>query len=91
MAMSLDQRWSLRLANKWPTVDAERRGYTTKWDYLDEDERRAANAQSCTNSEGKYLRCGGCGTPHHTEGDFARHYRLVDIRWLNLGNCPTGG
>lgn len=33
-------------------------------------------------------RCTGCGLMLHTEGDFARHFTLIDRVHLNLGNCP---
>lgn len=32
--------------------------------------------------------CGGCDVHLATEGDFARHFIVLDLRYLNLGGCP---
>ena len=35
------------------------------------------------------MRCGTCGKELPTEADFAKHYTVPDIRFRNLGHCPT--
>ena len=35
------------------------------------------------------LNCSGCGEYLETEGDFARHFYIPDIQYLNLGRCPV--
>lgn len=34
-------------------------------------------------------RCAGCGTLLDTEADFAAHFVVDDLRYLNLGACPV--
>jgi hypothetical protein len=34
------------------------------------------------------LHCSDCGLLLETEADFANHFILLDIRYLNLGDCP---
>lgn len=33
--------------------------------------------------------CTGCGTVLVTEADFAKHFTVPDLRFLNLGDCPN--
>lgn len=54
----------------------------TKWDLIDDDARTALDNTSCN------VHCSGCDKLLATEGDFARHFRLLDVRYLNLGSCP---
>jgi hypothetical protein len=35
------------------------------------------------------LRCSGCDTFLATEADFAKHFRIPDRRYKNLGECPN--
>lgn len=57
---------------------------TTKWDLLDGVERADADATPSGVADG----CSGCGADVSTEGRFARHFILVDLRFWNLGECP---
>lgn len=35
------------------------------------------------------LTCSGCGEYLETEGDFGRHFMVINRQHLNLGNCPV--
>lgn len=73
---------------------------TTKWDVLTE---RAAKLRKEADELNAYLasldqtpftangtgKCSACGTHLETEGDFARHFEVPDLRYLNLGDCPV--
>jgi hypothetical protein len=58
----------------------------TKWDFLSEDERVRFEKTPFTN--GNDGRCSVCGEVIKTEADFAKHFEISDIRYLNLGYCP---
>ncbi len=62
----------------------------TKWDLLGDDDREAYDGMPLTDSEGGVLRCSGCDELLPTEGAFARHFVLPDLRYWNLGRCPQG-
>jgi hypothetical protein len=57
-------------------------GRPVKWDYLS-----PAQMQALANTPWGPP-CIICGQPLPTEADFAKHFVLTDIRFLNLGNCP---
>jgi hypothetical protein len=58
----------------------------TKWDLITAAERRALDATPFSDgTQG----CSGCHTPPPTAGDVARHYLVPDLRYKNLGECPT--
>ena len=57
----------------------------TKLDFLSADERLILAA---TLFEDGKQSCSQCRTPLPTEYDFAKHYILSDVRYLNLGDCP---
>lgn len=68
----------------------------TKWDVLVSRRDELAAQLEAANRELRGLeitRCGltcsGCGTYLETEADFAKHFVIPDIRYLNLGNCPN--
>jgi hypothetical protein len=55
----------------------------TKWDYLNQDDRRALQNTPCE------CRCTGCEQLLVTEADFAAHFTLINPGvHLNLGECP---
>jgi hypothetical protein len=56
--------------------------YLTKWDYLNEDKRKGLEETPCN------LKCAGCEINLQTEADFAKHFVVLDSRYLNLGECP---
>lgn len=58
----------------------------TKWDFLTDAERKELDAAPFKDGDGS---CGRCGEALPTEGHFARHYVIPDLRYLNLGCCPT--
>lgn len=72
-------------------------GKPTKWDFMS-----PAQMQSLANTpfvqsdwdpetgETSYRpgRCSGCGHPLPNEAEFAKHFVVDDIRYLNLGHCP---
>ena len=49
-------------------------------------ERRALDATPFSDGA---TSCSVCHTPLPTEGDVARHYLVPDLRYKNLGECPT--
>ena len=49
-------------------------------------ERRALDATPFSDGT---KGCAVCHTPLPTEGDVARHYLVPDLRYKNLGECPT--
>jgi hypothetical protein len=55
---------------------------TTKWDLITE----AYHGKLVETSFGHP--CSGCGEMLHTEADFARHFIVPDVRYVNLGFCP---
>ena len=57
----------------------------TKWDCVDDATRTRLNAERCD------IRCAGCNELLTTEGDFARHFLVPDVRYMNLGYCPNKG
>jgi len=61
----------------------EHPGPVTKWDALNEREREEMRQQRYGD------KCSGCQTWLETEADFAKHYVLDDMRYLNLGHCPS--
>lgn len=65
----------------------------TKWDIIGDRERGELDRTPFQMSQGDEQvpgRCGTCGADTSTEGMFARHYVLDDIRFKNLGHCPNG-
>ena len=58
----------------------------TKWDLITAAERRALDATPFSDGT---KGCSVCHTPLPTEGDVARHYLVPDLRYKNLGECPT--
>lgn len=62
-------------------------GPVTRWDFLTDAERAGLAATPFTaNGTGV---CSKCGTALATEADFAQHFVVPDVRYLNLGQCPT--
>ena len=68
----------------------------TKWDVLTarlaEAEAKASQLRrelAGLDATDCGLRCSGCGEVLATEGDFARHFVVADVRFLNLGECPA--
>lgn len=61
----------------------------TKWDLLGDEDRLAVEdaPMSPDNTE---VHC-ACGVDVSTEGRFLRHYVLPDLRYWNLGECPSSG
>lgn len=59
------------------------RKWATKWDLSSTRDRVALDATRFGAP------CSGCGLGLATEGDFARHFVLGDVRFLNLGWCPV--
>lgn len=57
---------------------------TTKWDLM-----TPAQRESVDNAPSGCPVCLTCGADISTEGLFARHYVLPDLRFWNLGHCPT--
>lgn len=55
----------------------------TKWDLLSDEERVWATKTSFGQD------CTSCGLVLETEADFARHFIVPDLRYFNLGTCPT--
>jgi hypothetical protein len=55
----------------------------TKWDFLSDNERKDLELTPFNGS------CSQCGIQLETEADFAKHYIISDIRYFNLGDCPT--
>jgi hypothetical protein len=67
----------------------------TKWDVLverrNEAQKKADQLQKDLEGLRKTycgLNCAGCGKFLATEMDFAQHFTIPDIRYLNLGRCP---
>jgi hypothetical protein len=72
----------------------------TKWDIL---QSRLAVLEAEVRDRQEYLagldrtpftangtgRCSSCGEQLPTEGDFARHFIVLDERFINLGECPN--
>jgi hypothetical protein len=63
-------------------------GRPVKWDFLTEWEMEELADTPFLNSEREPGSCSCCGTPLPTEADFAKHFVLNDLRFLNLGECP---
>jgi hypothetical protein len=62
-------------------------GTFTKWDFMSATERAELEATPYTaNGIGA---CSKCGKELETEADFAKHYVISDLRYLNLGYCPN--
>lgn len=61
----------------------------TKWDLLSDYERKIYSETPFT-ANGTGL-CSTCGEKLNTEADFAKHYIITDIRYLNLGYCSKKG
>lgn len=57
---------------------------TTKWDLMTPEQRAGLDGQDSGVTGG----CSGCGADVSTEGRFARHFVLPDLRYWNLGDCP---
>jgi hypothetical protein len=57
----------------------------TKWDLISEETREALEGAVCN------LSCPGCGVLLVTEAEFAKHFRLYNPAYLNLGYCPVKG
>ncbi len=57
----------------------------TKWDLLSADEKKSyENIPFTANGTGE---CSQCKEPLDTEADFAKHFFISDLRYLNLGDC----
>lgn len=64
----------------------------TKWDVIGDRERGQLDRTSFLMWDGDVRVpgvCSTCGTDIGTEGEFARHFVLDDIRHKNLGRCPS--
>ena len=67
----------------------------TKWDVLVEREsiafdnwQRAKREIDSLIKTALDLKCAGCGVQLNSEAEFAKHFRIPDERYLNLGECP---
>lgn len=67
----------------------------TKWEILEARRDELAKQLDKANRELQgltdtpcQLHCAGCGVYLATEEDFARHFLIPDVRYLNLGRCP---
>lgn len=60
------------------------KSYVTKWDVLSDSERSELAGVPFGRP------CSRCGTHLETEADFAQHFAVPDLRYINLGNCPKG-
>jgi hypothetical protein len=59
----------------------------TKWDLLSESEQRDyENTAFTANGTGD---CSQCGEHLATEADFAKHFIISDLRYMNLGDCKN--
>lgn len=56
----------------------------TKWDLLSEEEKESYKNTPFGNG---IRACSRCQTPLPTEADFAKHYIIDDLRYINLGHC----
>lgn len=64
-----------------------RNGEITRWDLMSDRERQIMDLTPFTaNAVGL---CSVCDTPLRTEGDYARHFPISDVRYPNLGSCPN--
>lgn len=59
----------------------------SKWDLLSDSEKRAYENTTLTK-EGTAVECTGCGEELTTEADFAKHFVIDNLHYLNLGHCP---
>ena len=69
-----------------PPTAARSTSQLHEWDLITAAERRALDATPFSDgTQG----CSVCHTPPPTAGDVARHYLVPDLRYKNLGECPT--
>jgi hypothetical protein len=68
----------------------------TKWQILTERAEGLESTAQAIRAELAGLdrttfggKCTCCGEALETEGDFARHFVVPDVRYLNLGGCPV--
>lgn len=64
----------------------------TRWDIISDRERAELDRTPFMMWEGAKQvpgQCRGCGADVDTEGKFARHYVVDDIRYSRLGHCPV--
>lgn len=66
-------------------IARERNGFVTKADLITPES--LADLDNVTIDE---TECVGCGIALKSEGDFARHFIVDDVRYVNLGHCPRG-
>lgn len=79
----------LRLAQRrLKAYDLEAEGKRiTKWELIDEEEQEWMLRTSFTaNGTGQ---CSECREELATEADFAKHFTVPDVQFLNLGYCPN--
>ena len=55
----------------------------TKWDHLTDSQKEGYESTPCG------LHCSGCDIYLDSEADFAKHFIIKDVRFLNLGECPN--
>lgn len=86
-----DTIWALkeaaREAEQW--IDrfkvASKGRLLTNWDLRSNEDRRWLDSTTLSRP----VDCHTCGHTMTTEGDFARHYVIPDLRHPNLGHCWT--
>ncbi len=71
--------------------------HRTKWEVLSaeletarkEVERLESYLRGMENTP-ENVNCSGCDEPFTTNADFARHFKIPNETYLNLGYCPNG-
>jgi hypothetical protein len=82
--MSYDDGRTLPLEERYRIQAAKGYYNTTKADLVTEEHLRQLDATPAD------FQCSECNRPLKTEGEFARHFYVPDVQYVNLGSCPDG-